>query len=127
MELSGLQKGKGKLHSSDSPDRTESPDLPSGSSSGSSTSSLSSSSESESESEQGADSSEDEDEVSQEYLDSLLEKARASIAAKTAKNTPTQNGDTLEEDVIALNDLESELQCDFFELYAYPLHFNILL
>lgn len=110
MALSVSQKGKGRLYPADSLDRAEY-------SSGSSTSSFSSSSESESESasESGTDSSEDddEDEVSQEYLDSLLEKARANIAEKAANNTPPQNGDALE-DVIKLDDPESELECVFW-------------
>ncbi|KAI9443480.1 Fcf2-domain-containing protein [Lactarius indigo] len=114
MALSALQKGKGRLHPADSLDRAESSKISSRSStsSGSSTSSLSSSSESESESGSGgADSSEDEDEdeISQEYLDSLLEKARESIAQK-ANNTRAQNGGALEEDVIRLNDPEFELE-----------------
>ncbi|KAH8994332.1 Fcf2-domain-containing protein [Lactarius hatsudake] len=115
MALSVLQKGKGRLHPVVPLDRVESSEISSRSStsSGSSTSSLSSSSESESESGSGgADSSEDEDEevISQEYLDSLLEKARASIAQKAANTIPAQNGGALEEDVIRLNDPESELE-----------------
>jgi hypothetical protein len=117
MALSVSQKGKGRSYSDESLDRDESSgfDSRSSTSSGSSTSSLSSSSGSESESEHGADSSEDEDEddVSQEYLDSLLEKARASIAEKAAKNTRTQNEDASEADVIKLTDIESELECVF--------------
>jgi hypothetical protein len=117
MALSVSQKGKGRLHPADTLDRAESFGFSSRSStsSGSSTSSLSSSSESESESEPVAGSSEeeDEDDISQEYLDSLLEKARATIAEKVAKNTPAQIGDALEEDVIRLNDPESELECVF--------------
>lgn len=108
MALPVSQKGKGRLHPADSLDRDETSEF----SSRSSTSSGSSTS-SESESESSADSSEDEDEVSQEYLDSLLEKARASIAQKAANNTPAQNGDALE-DVIKLNDPESELEFVFF-------------
>jgi len=112
MALSVSQKGKGRLYPNDSLDRDENFVSWSSTSSGSSTSSLSSSSESESESEHGANSSEDEDEddVSQEYLDALLEKARASIAEKAAKNTLAQNGDALEADVIRLTDIESELE-----------------
>src|SRR6266702_162190 len=124
MALSVLQKGKGRLHPADSLDRAESSELSSGSptSSGSSSSSLSSSSGSESESEPGADSSEDqdEDEVSQEYLDSLLEEARASIAEKVANNTPAQNGGALEDDVIRLNDSESELEYVFWPQPSPP-------
>ena len=118
MSFSASQKGKGRPD--DSLDHDDSLEFSSRSStsSGSSTSSLSSS-ESESESDHGADSleDEDEDEISQEYLDSLLEKARASIADKAAKNTPVQNGDALELDVIRLNDTESELECVFFCLH----------
>ncbi|KAN0127335.1 Fcf2 domain containing protein [Lactarius tabidus] len=114
MALSISRKGKGRLRPDDPLDLDESSKFSSRSttSSSSSTSSLSSSSESESESESepehGADSSEDEDEITQEYLDSLLEKARASIAEKAAKNTPAK--DTSEEDVIRLDDLDSEFK-----------------
>ncbi|KAF8262541.1 Fcf2 pre-rRNA processing-domain-containing protein [Lactarius quietus] len=114
MALSVSQKGKARLRPDDTLYLDESAKFSSGSttSSGSSTSSFSSSSESgsesESESKHSADDSEDdsEDEVSQEYLDSLLEKARASIARKAAKNGSAQ--DAPEEDVIRLNDLEAE-------------------
>ncbi|KAF8272166.1 Fcf2 pre-rRNA processing-domain-containing protein [Lactarius quietus] len=68
---------------------------------------------SSSESELGADDSEPEGdsedeiyEMSQEYLDSFLEKARATIAEKAAKNGTAQ--DASDEDVIRLNDLESD-------------------
>ncbi|KAI0250964.1 Fcf2 pre-rRNA processing-domain-containing protein [Lactifluus subvellereus] len=110
MPLSALQKGKDRLLPSDSLEPAEfsgSPSLLSGSS-GSSSSSPSSASESDS----GTDSSEDEDEdeISQEYLDSLLEKARASIAAKAAQNTSIPHGNALEEDVIRLDDPESGLR-----------------
>jgi hypothetical protein len=123
MALSISQKGKGRLRPDDPLDLDESSKFSSRSttSSSSSTSSFSSSSESESESEpeHGADSSEDEDEdeVTQEYLDSLLEKARASIAEKAAKNTPAK--DTSEEDVIRLDDLDSEFKCVFGPIFSY--------
>ncbi|KAI9463801.1 Fcf2 pre-rRNA processing-domain-containing protein [Russula earlei] len=55
--------------------------------------------------------SEDEkDEVSQEYLNSLLEKARRSIAAKAAQSTLARNVDALGEDIIGFHDPESELK-----------------
>src|SRR6202012_717173 len=84
MALSISQKGKGRFRPEDSLDLDESSKFSSRSSSSSSASSSfssSSGSESKSESEHSADDSEDEDEeeVTQEYLDSLLEKARASI------------------------------------------------
>jgi hypothetical protein len=72
-----------------------------------------SSSESDPESD-GEDSSEEEDEISQEYLDSLLEKARKSIAAKAVQSTVAGKGGALEDDMIALDDPESELKCAFF-------------
>ena len=122
------QKGKGRLYPDDLIHRDESSGFASRSStsSASSTSSLSSSSGSESESEHGADSSEDEDEddVSQEYLESLLEKARASMAEKAAKNTLAQNGDSLEADVIRLTDIESELECVFLPHHFLPADFH---
>jgi hypothetical protein len=66
-----------------------------------------SSSESKSEEE---DSSEDEDNVSREYLDSLLEKARRSIASKATQKTVTNKGDILEEDMIGLDGPETGLK-----------------
>lgn len=115
MALSISQKGKGRFRPDDSLDLHGSSKFSSRSSSSSSASSFSSSSGSESESEHSADDSEDEDEeeeeVTQEYLDSLLEKARASIAEKAAKNNPAK--DALNEDIIKLDDLESEWKCVF--------------
>ena len=115
MALSISQKGKGRFRPDDSLDLHGSSKFSSRSSSSSSASSFSSSpgSESEPESEHSADDSEDEDEeeVTQEYLDSLLEKARASIAEKAAKNNPAK--DALKEDIIKLDDLESEWKCVF--------------
>jgi hypothetical protein len=120
MTLSAQEKGKGRLLPSDSVERRDTSPSPSASSSSSSSpsSSLHSSSESDSESD-GEDSSEEEgeDEVSQEYLNSLLEKARKSIAAKAVQNTVASKGDALEDDVIALDDPESELKCAFFFIF----------
>jgi hypothetical protein len=111
MTLSAQQKGKGRLL----PQEQESAKRAgfSSSPSPSSTSSTSSSSHSSSESESDEDSSEDEedeDEVSQEYLDSLLEKARRSIASKAIGKTVADKGDVLEEDIIGLDDPDSELK-----------------
>ena len=107
MTLSAQQKGKGKLLPQE--ERAKFSRSPSPSSASSSPSSSSySSSESESD---GEDSSEDEDNVSQEYLDSLLEKARRSIASKAKQNAVANKGDVLEEDVIVLDDPETELKC----------------
>ena len=117
MALSISQKGRGRFCPDDSLDLHGSSQFSSRSSSSSSASSFSSSpgSESEPESEHSADDSEDEDEeeeeVTQEYLDSLLEKARASIAEKAAKNNPAK--DASNEDIIKLDDLESEWKCVF--------------
>ena len=115
MALSISQKGRGRFCPDDSLDLHGSSQFSSRSSSSSSASSFSSSSGSESESEHSADGSEDEDEeeeeVTQEYLDSLLEKARASIAEKAAKNNPAK--DASNEDIIKLDDLESEWKCVF--------------
>jgi len=60
----------------------------------------------------GEDSSEEEgeDEISQEYLNSLLEKARKSIAAKAVQITVADKDGALEDDMIALDDPESELK-----------------
>jgi len=107
MTYSTQQKGKGRLLPSEPVEDTDfskSPSLSSASSSSSSSSCSSSESESDS-----ADSSEDE-EISQEYLDSLLEKARKSIAAKAAQNPAAKNGNTLAEDTIDLDDPGSELK-----------------
>lgn len=108
MALSAQQKGKGRLLPQD--ERAEFSRSPSPSSESSSSPSSSSYSSSEPESD-GGDSSEDEDDVSQEYLDSLLEKARRSIASKAKQNTVADNGDDLEEDIIVLDDPETELKC----------------
>ena len=113
MALSISHKGKGKLRPDDSLDTDGPSNFSSRSSTSSSSSASSFSSSSESESEHSADDSEDEDEeeVTQEYLDSLLEKARTSIAEKAAKNTPAK--DTSDEDVVKFDDLESEWKCVF--------------
>ena len=117
MTLSAQQKGKGRLVSQEPAICDEY----SSSNSPSSTSFCSSSLHSSSESESDEDSSEDEeDDVSQEYLDSLLEKARRSIASKAIGKTVAAKGDVLEEDIIGLGDPESELQCVFF-LHIFPL------
>jgi hypothetical protein len=76
-----------------------------------------SSSESKSEEE---DSSEDEDNVSREYLDSLLEKARRSIASKATQKTVTNKGDILEEDMIGLDGPETGLKCVILYLFLRP-------
>jgi hypothetical protein len=116
MTLTAQEKGKGRLLPSDPVERRDTSPSPSASLSSSSSgpsSSLHSSSDSESD---GEDSSEEEseDEISQEYLDSLLEKARKSIAAKAVKNTVASKGRALEDDMIALDDPESELKYAFF-------------
>ncbi|KAH9980006.1 Fcf2 pre-rRNA processing-domain-containing protein [Lactifluus volemus] len=77
--------------------------------SGSSSSSSSSASESESDPDTDSSEDEEEDEISPEYLDSLLEKARANIAAKLEHDTSNHHGDVLD-DVIRLDDQESELK-----------------
>jgi len=124
MTLSAQEKGKGRSLPSD-PEHSESPVLSSSSSASSgSSSSQYSSSESESESD-SSDSSEDEDdededEISQGYLDSLLEKARRSIAAKAAQNTAADKGDALEDDIIELGDPESEFKYAFLPLSLLP-------
>jgi hypothetical protein len=113
MTLSAQQKGKGRLLPQESAKRAGF----SSSLSPSSTSSSPSSSHSSSESESDEDSSEDEeDDVSQEYLDSLLERARRSISSKAIGKTVADEGDVLEEDIIGLDDPESELKCVFFPL-----------
>jgi len=116
MTFSAQEKGKGRLLPSDSVERGDISRSPSASPSSSGpSSSLHSSSESDSESD-GEDSSEEEseDEISQEYLDSLLEKARRSIAANAVQNIVASKGGALEDDVIALDDPESELKYAFF-------------
>ena len=119
MPLSALQRGKDSLLPSDSLEQAEifgSPSLLSGTSGSSSLPS------SESESDSDTDSSEDDDEneISPEYLDSLLEKARASIAAKAAQTTSIHQGNALEDDVIRLDDPESELPCVFLFFFLNP-------
>jgi hypothetical protein len=123
MPLSALQKGKGRVlpsNSLDPEDFSGSPEV-----SGSSSSSSSSASESESDPDTNSSEDEEEDEISPEYLDSLLEKARASIAAKLEHDTSNHHGDVLE-DVIRLDDQESELKCvldSFFSAHRF-LIFN---
>ena len=129
MTLSAQEKGKGRLLPSDSVERGDISPSPSASSSSSGPSSSlhSSSEESDSESD-GEDSSEEEseDEISQEYLNSLLEKARRSIAANAVQNIVASKGGALEDDVIALDDPESELKYAFF-LYLSPFTFDTVL
>lgn len=127
MTLSAQEKGKGRSLPSDSVEHSASPVLSSSSSasSGSSSSQDSSSeSESESDSSDSSDSSEDddddEDEISQGHLDSLLEKARRSIAAKAAQNIAADKVDALEDDIIELGDPESELKYAFLPLPLLP-------
>jgi len=119
MTLSAQEKGKGKLLPSDSVGRTDfsRSSSPSSSSSGSS-SSPHSASESESDGENSSEE-ESEDEISQEYLDSLLEEARRSIAAKAMQNA--SKGDPLEDDIIGLDDPESVLKYAFLILYRFPV------
>jgi hypothetical protein len=116
MTITAQEKGKGRLLPSDPVERRDTSPSPSASSSSSSgpSSSLHSSSDSESD---GEDSSEEEseDEISQECLDSLLEKARKSIAAKAVKNTVASKGRALEDDMIALDNPESEIKHAFFK------------
>ena len=124
MTLTAQEKGKGRLLPSDPVERRDTSPSPSVSSSSSSGPSSSSHSSSESDSESGGeDSSEEEsdDEISQEYLDSLLEKARKSIAAKAVNNTVASKGSALEDDIIALDDPESELKYAFLNLHLEPL------
>jgi hypothetical protein len=117
MTLSAQQKGKGRLLPQESAKCAGF----SSSTSPFSTSSSPSSSHSSSESESDEDSSEDEeDDVSQEYLDSLLERARRSIASKATGKTIADKGDVLEEDVIGLEDPESELKCAFSLFFFIP-------
>jgi hypothetical protein len=125
MTLTAQQKGKGRLVPQESAKCTGFSRSPSPS-----TSSSPSSSHSSSESESDEDSSEDEeeeedeeDDVSQEYLDSLLEKARRSIASKAIGKTAADKGDVLEEDIIGLDDPESELKC----VPPPPFHFSLYL
>ena len=128
MTLSAQQKGKGRLVSQESAKRAGFSSSPSKSSMSSSSSSSHSSSGSESDEDSSEDEEEEEeDDVSQEYLDSLLEKARRSIASKAIGKTVADKGDVLEEDIIGLDDPESELKCvpptpflPFFSL-SFPL------
>ena len=109
MTLSAQEKGKGRLLPQEERARISRSPSPSSASSSPSSSSYSSS---ESDSDRGDSSDQGSDEeVSQEYLDSLLEKARKSIASKATQNTVANNGDVLEEDVIGLDDPETELKC----------------
>jgi hypothetical protein len=120
MTLSAQEKGKGRALPSDSVEYSKSPVLSFASSGSSSSQYSSSSSESESDSSDSSEEDEDEDEISQEYLDSLIEKARRSIAAKAAQNTAADKGDALEDDIIELGDPESELKYIFLPLPLLP-------
>jgi hypothetical protein len=110
MPLSALQKGKGRLLPSSSLESAEISGSSSPLSVSSGSSSSSPSSESESDSDMDSLEDEGEGETSPPYLDSLLEKARASIAAKVVHHTSKHYGDA-SEDVIKLDDPESELKC----------------
>lgn len=128
MTLTAQRKGKGKLVPQESAKCAKISSFPSPSPTSSSPSSAHSSSESESEEDSSEDEDEDEgeeDDVSQEYLDSLLEKARRSIASKAIGKTIAHKGDVLEEDIIGLDDPESKLKCvlflPLFFLYLSPL------
>jgi hypothetical protein len=118
MTLSAQQKGKGRLLPQELAKCARFSSSPSPSSTSSSPSSPHSSSESESD-EDSSEDEEDEDEVSQEYLDSLLEKARRSIASKAIGESVADKGDVLEEDIIGLDDPESELKCVFPPFFLY--------
>jgi hypothetical protein len=123
MTLSAQEKGKGRSLPSDPVEHSESPVLSSSSSvsSGSSSSQYSSSdSDLESDSSESSEEDEDEEKISQGYLDSLLEKARKSIAAKAAQITAADKGDALEDDIIELGDPESELKYIFLSLSLLP-------
>ena len=114
MTLSAQQKGKGRLLPQESVKDAGFSRSPSPSSV--------SSSQSSSESESDEDTSEDEeDDVSQEYLDSLLEKARRSIASKAIVKAVADKEDSLEEDIIVLGDPESELKCVFYISFPFGL------
>lgn len=125
MTLTAQQKGKGRLLPQEPAECAGISSSPSPSSASSSPSSSQFSS-SESESDEGS-SEDEEDDVSQEYLDSLLEKARRSIASKAMGKTVAGRGDVLEEDVIALDDPESELKCVFLTLHPSHLTFGLFL
>jgi len=116
MTLSAQQKGKGRLLPQESAKCAGFSSSPSPSSTSSSPSSSHSSSESESDEDSSEDEEEDDD-VSQEYLDSLLEKARRSIASKAIGKTVADKGNVLEEDIIGLDGPESELKCVFFPFF----------
>ncbi|KAI0264033.1 Fcf2 pre-rRNA processing-domain-containing protein [Gloeopeniophorella convolvens] len=107
MPLTALQKGKGKALPGELAERTASPGPSASSASGSpASSSYSSSSESDSEddSESSEDNSESEGEVTEEYLNSLLQKARESIAANEAQAGPSFDTTTAgEEEIINWN------------------------
>jgi hypothetical protein len=109
-------KGKGRLLPQESAKCAGLPSSPSPSS----TSSLHSSSSSESESDE-VSSEDEEDDVSQEYLDSLLDKARRCIASKAIAKTVANKGDVLEEDIVGLDDPESELKCAFSLSFTFGL------
>jgi len=125
MTYSTQQKGKGRSLPSNPVQRRDfsrSPSLSSASSSSSSESHSSSESEFDS-----ADNSEDEgdEEISQEYLDSLLENARKSIAAKAAQST--KNGNPLVEDIIRLDDPESVLKCVVSDCSSFSFSLALIL
>ena len=123
MTLSTQQKGKGRLLPQESANCTGFSRVPPPSLTSSSPSSSHSSAESESD-EDSSEDEEEEDDVSQEYLDSLLEKARRSIASKAIGRTVADKRDVLEEDTIGLGDPESELKCVFF-LFFFSLSLSI--
>src|SRR6266852_10000422 len=120
MTTSAQEKGKGRLLPQESAKSAEfsSPPSPSPTSSSSSSSHSSSSSESESDE---VSSEDEEDDVSQEYLDALLEKARRSIASKAIAKTVADKGDVVEEDIIGLDDPDSDLKCVFSLSFTFGL------
>ena len=117
MTLSAQQKGKGRLLPQEPVKSARFTSSRSRSPSSASSSPSSSSSSSGSESDEGGSSEDEEEEVSQEYLDSLLEKARRSIASRATQNTTVNKEDVLEEDIIGLDGPESELKCVFLVLF----------
>ena len=127
MTLTAQQKGKGRLLPQESAECAEIYSSPSPSSPSSSSSSSHSSSSSKPGSD-GDNSEDEEDDVSQEYLDSLLEKARRSIASKAIGKTVADKGDVLEEDIIGLGDPESELKCvSPYFFFSLSLPFGMVL
>ncbi|TFY78526.1 hypothetical protein EWM64_g5485 [Hericium alpestre] len=107
-------KGKGKAKALPS-SPLASPSLPAAhESSESSTSSSASSSDSSSASDSDFDDSDSEDEITQEYLDSLLEKARQNILAKQGEGSSANLAEDFtppaEEDILLLGDAKSEQQ-----------------